>query len=160
MIMFLELTTPAELEKIVKQYCPQDDLWDDIVEVEKEMCEYRREINVPEKELIAYEIVNGTEVLGLMQYSYTKGSFFKKEKIVIEILKLFSYSPDVVREIHRTLVQKHNLSGQLIHVLTNAEENAPIRQQLKQDGFAEHRNNDRRPKYGCEPGSLYFVKQI
>ncbi len=63
------------------------------------------------------------------------------------------------REIHQTLVRRYKLSNKLIHTLSQGEKNAPIRQQLRQDGFAEHRNSRRNPKYGYEPGSLYFVKK-
>ncbi len=160
MITFYGLKTPIELEKIVQQYCPQNDSWNDIVEMEKELYELRSTMDEGENDIIAYEITDGTEVLGLVQYRFNKAGFLKKEKLVIDFLTLFSYSPDVVREVHRALIQKHNLSGQLIHALTKAEEQTPICQHLKQDGFAEHRNNNKHPKYGYEPGSLYFVKQI
>lgn len=63
------------------------------------------------------------------------------------------------REIHQTLVRRYKLSGKLIHAFSLGEKNAPIRPQLRQDGFAEQRNSRRNPKYGYEPGSLYFVKK-
>ena len=31
---------------------------------------------------------------------------------------------------------------------------------LKQEGFEEHRNSYKNPKYGFEAGSLYFVKRV
>ncbi len=160
MVAFIELRSPTELEKIVKQYFSQNDSWNSIVEVEKEMYEFRSTMAEGENEIIAYEIIDGEHVLGLMQYRYIKGGFLKKEQLVIDLLSLVSYSPDAVREIHQALLQKCNLSGQLIHAIAKAEENTPIHQLLEKEGFEEHRNSYKHPKYGFEAGSLYFVKQV
>lgn len=45
------------------------------------MYQFRSVMPEDEKDIIAYEIMDGTEVFGLVQYSYVKGSFFKKNKL-------------------------------------------------------------------------------
>ncbi len=160
MSAFIELRSPAELEKIVKQYFPQNDPWNGIVEVEKEIYEFRSTKAEGENDIIAYKIIDDEQVLGLIQYRYIKGGFLKKEQLVINLLSLVAYSPDTVREIHQALLQKYNLSGRLVHTITKAEENTPIHQLLVQEGFEEHRNSYKHPKYGFEAGSLYFVRQV
>ena len=80
MITFVELRTPTELEKIVKQYFPQNDSWNGIVEAEEEIYQYRRTMAEGENEIIAYEITDEEKVLGLVQYRYSKGDFSKKSK--------------------------------------------------------------------------------
>ncbi len=159
MITFVELRSPTELEKIVKQYFSQNDSWNGIVEVEKELYEFRSTMAEGENEIIAYEIIDGPQVLGLIQYRYFKGGFLKKEQLVINLLSLVTYSPDTVREIHEALIQKYNLSGWLVHTITKAEENMPIHRFLEKEGFEEHRNSYKHPKYGFEAGSLYFVRR-
>ncbi len=160
MITFVELRTPTELEKVVKQYFSENDSWNSIVEAEKELCEFYNTNTEEENEIIAYEVMNGEQVCGLIQFDYSKGGFLKKEQLVINLLSLITYSPDAVREIHQALLQKHSLSGQLVHTLTKTEENTSIHQFLKQEGFKEHRNSYKHPKYGFEAGSLYFIKQV
>lgn len=159
-IALVGLNSPQQLKAVVQKCCPEDERWKLIVETEQEMDEYRNSMGDAEAEAIAYEIMDGTEVLGLLQYHYTKGGFLKKERLVIELLTLTEYDSEVIRRIHQTLVQKHSLSGELIHVISTAEENTPIHRWLVKSGFAEQRNDRRHPKYGGEAGSLYFVKQM
>lgn len=160
MITFVELRTPTELGKIVKQYFPQNDSWNGIVEAEEEIYQYRRTMAEGENEIIAYEITDEEKVLGLVQYRYSKGGFLRKEQIVINLLSLVSCSQDTVKKIHQALIQKYSLSGRLVHTLTKTEENTPMHHFLKQEGFEEHRNSYKNPKYGFEAGSLYFVKRV
>lgn len=160
MITFIGLESPIELENIVQQYFSQHELWNAIVETEKELYEFRSTMAEGENKIIAYKIMDGTEVLGLIQYRHAKGRILKKEEIVINLLTLIAYSPEVIRGIHQALMQKYNLSDQLIHTITKAEEGDTICQQLKQEGFTEHRNRYKNPKYGYEAGALYFVKKI
>lgn len=41
-------------------------------------------------------------------------------------------------EIHQILLQKYNLSGELIYVITKEEEETPIQKLLEQEGFSKH----------------------
>lgn len=159
-ITFVGLKAPQQLNAVVQQCCPENEMWKMIVESEQEMYQFRNTTGDAESEDIAYEIMDGTKVLGLIQYNYSKGGFLKKEKVVINLLTLVEYDPEVVREIHRALVQKYSLSGELFHVITEAEENTPIHHRLKELGFSEERNNYRHPKYGFNGGTLYFVKKV
>ena len=159
-ITFVGLKSPLQLDAVVQQCCPGNEMWKMIVETEQEMDQFRNTMGDAESEDIAYEIMDGTKVLGLIQYCYSKGSFFTKDKIVINLLTLVEYDPDVVREIHRALVQKYDLSGELIQTLTEAEENTPIHHRLNELGFEEKRNHYRHPKYGFNGGTLYFVKKV
>lgn len=159
-ITFVGLKSPLQLDAVVNQCCPGNKMWKLIVESEREMHEYSNTMGDAESENIAYEIMDGTKVLGLIQYNHSKGGFLKKEKIVINLLTLVEYDPELIGEIHRALIQKHGLSGELIHVIAEAEENTPIHHRLKELGFSEERNNYRHPKYGFEGGTLYFVKKV
>lgn len=160
MITFMELRSPAALENVVKQHFSQNESWTGIVEAEKELYEYHNTTTEGENGILAYEIMNGDQICGLVQFDYHKAGFLKKEQLVINLLSLVAYSPDTVREIHQALIQKHSLSGHLVHVLTKAEENTSIHQFLEQEGFKEHRNSYKLPKYGFEAGSVYFIKQV
>lgn len=160
MIAFLEIRSPMKLEKIVRQYFSQHDTWNDIVEAEKEILELYTTEQEQESEIIAYEITDNGQVCGLIQYSYDKAGFLKKERLVINLLSLITDSLDTVQKIHQALIQKHKLSGRLIHTISLTEEDMPIHRFLKENGFEEHRNSRKHPKYGFQAGSLYFIKEV
>lgn len=160
MVILSEVKSISELEDIIKQHCPQNKIWNLILEAEKEMYSYMETKGAGEESVIAYKITDGPDVAGLLQYSYIKGGFLKKEKIVIHIFTLFSHSYDIVRMVHQELIQKHQPSGgELIHAVSS-EEDDEICVHLQKDGFEEHKDNGGRSKYGCEPGAFYYVKAI
>lgn len=158
MITISGIKRPEELETVIRQYCPQNEIWNRILEAESEMSAFMDTEGCTENDVIAYKIMDSTDIAGLMQYSCIKSGFLKKEKLIIHLLTLFEDSPDIVGEVHRELIQKHHLSGELIQVVSQGE-NSQICGQLKKEGFAEHKNGSR-PKYGYEAGSLYYVKNI
>lgn len=159
-ITFVALKTPQQLDAVVKQCCPGHDMWNGIVEAEQEMEQFRQNTGDPETETIAYEVMDGTEGLGLIHFRHTKGGFLKKERVVIHLLTLVKYDPETVWAIHKALVQRYGLSGELVHTLTCGEEGSPIHHDLKAAGFTEKRNSYQTPKYGFEAGALYFVKAV
>lgn len=160
MITFAGLKSPMELDAVVQQCCPEHEMWNGIVEAEQELYEYRSTNGDEETKNIAYAVMDGTEKLGLIHFRHTKGGFLKKEQVVIHLLTLVKYDPETVWAIHKALVEKHHLSGQLVHTLTCAEEGTPIHHDLKAAGFVEKRNSYQNPKYGFEAGALYFVKAV
>ena len=153
MVNLLEISTPSELEEAVKQYCPCHETWNRIIESEKEM--YDAGVN----SIIAYKVTVSSKEAGLLQYSYVKGGFMKKAKIVVYLFTPFFESAGLLREVHQELIKRHRLSGELIHVVSQ-EEKEWVRGELKADGFTEHKNNGGRSKYGYEADSLYYVKNI
>ncbi len=159
-ITLIGLNTPRELKAAVQQCCPENEMWSNIVAAEEEMEEFRGKKDNGEPDLIAYEIMSNSIPLGLLQHRYRKGGFLKKEQLVIDLLTLAEFDPEVVGTIHQMLVQECGLSGELIHAITKAEEGTPIHHWLKEAGFSEHRNSNQHPKYGFEPGALYFVKKV
>ncbi len=125
MISFIALNSPEALDQVVQQYCPGNEAWNSIVGAERELREIRQSMDDRKTPTIAYEISNGTEILGLIDYYHAEAGFLKKERIEINVLTLCHDSPAVVREIHQTLVRMYKLSGNLIHVISLADENAP-----------------------------------
>ncbi len=160
MISFIEIKSPTELEEIAKQYFVQDTLWESIAEAEKEMQQAGEGTSEADENVIAHKITDDNRVCGLIQYSYTKGGFLKKEQLVISLLSLVCCSLDEIVKIHEALIEKHGLKGRLIQAITLSQENTPICQILKEEGFKENRSSLKQAKYGLEAGSLYFVKEV
>lgn len=109
--------------------------------------------------IIAYKIMDSVEEAGLLQYSYEKGGLMKKAKIVIQLFTPFLKSEGLIKNVHEELIKKCRLSGELIHVVSGEEEEW-VREELKRDGFSEHKNNGSRPRYGYEAGSLYYIRNV
>ena len=151
MIKLVEIKSIEKLEEVTNRICPQNERWKLIVEMEKEM----REVKETE-DVIAYEITDHAEPIGLIQYTYKKAGFLQKEQLIIPLLTLERYSSDILHEVHSHLIEQYQLSGQLIQVIQKEEENTEIHSQLIADGFKENRIL----KYGYERESLSFVKNI